>query len=281
MKKAEKALKSLIFILVLALLAIVLSQSRLLKKDRLAEVEIIQPSPAIPTHTAAPFPEPSIKPASLVPAGEPEVTYHLDGFTADDIYGYFAEVVLSSEYSDGTGDTSVVQKWQHPITYSIDGSPTEEDRLLIEKFTAELSAVYGFPGMWEVDKSIALVQITFCPLDELNERMGEAVNGEAADGAAQWWYDNTTNEIIREEICIRSDVSQEVRNSVILEEIVNGLGLGNDTDSRRDSVIYSGVSYPQELSDIDRLIIELLYNPAIRCGMSGEECRAVIEWMYR
>ena len=76
------------------------------------------------------------------------------------------------------------------------------------------------------------------------------------------------------------DLDQEVRNSVILEEIFNGLGPVQDTDLREDSIAYSGYSIPQELTEIDELILKLLYHPDIVCGMNAQECEAVIRQLY-
>jgi hypothetical protein len=75
-------------------------------------------------------------------------------------------------------------------------------------------------------------------------------------------------------------LSQELRNSVILEEVYNGLGPIQDTVLRPDSVIYSDFSQPQELSQIDELLMELLYHPDIKCGMDAAECETVIRSLY-
>ena len=71
-----------------------------------------------------------------------------------------------------------------------------------------------------------------------------------------------------------------MRNSVILEEIYNGLGPVQDTDLRPDSLIYSAYSTPQELTEIDELILKLLYHPDMVCGMNAQECEAVIRQLY-
>ena len=76
------------------------------------------------------------------------------------------------------------------------------------------------------------------------------------------------------------EFDQEVRNSVILEEIYNGLGPVQDTDLRQDSLIYSGYSIPQELTEIDELLLKLLYHPDMKCGMNAAECEAVIRNLY-
>ena len=88
------------------------------------------------------------------------------------------------------------------------------------------------------------------------------------------------NQIYDAIICCRTDLNQVVRNSVILEEIYNGLGPVQDTVLREDSIIYSYYSEPQSLTEVDELILKLLYHPDIVCGMDATDCEAVIRQLY-
>ena len=108
------------------------------------------------------------------------------------------------------------------------------------------------------------------------EMMGHEVNN--LDGAVTFWY---TDDIINSAvICYRTDLDQYLRNSVILEEIYNGLGLIQDTSLRKDSIIYAEFSQPQELTKIDELLLKLLYSEEIKTGMSAKECEEVIRQLY-
>ena len=98
------------------------------------------------------------------------------------------------------------------------------------------------------------------------------------DGAVTFWY--TDDKIYNCTICVRTDIGQYVRNSVIMEEVYNGLGPIQDTSLREDSLIYSGYSEPQELTEIDKLILKLLYHPELNSGMNAEACEAVIRKIY-
>ena len=106
--------------------------------------------------------------------------------------------------------------------------------------------------------------------------MGPEVNN--LDGAVTFWY---TDDIVHNGIiCYRTDLDQYLRNSVIIEEIYNGLGLIQDTSLREDSIIYSEFSTPQELTKIDELLLKILYSEEIKTGMSAEECEEVIRQLY-
>ena len=113
----------------------------------------------------------------------------------------------------------------------------------------------------------------------LMEEMGSYVNGDSSDGIVHFWY-NGNNEMYDEDIGIRNDVDQYLRNSVILEEIYNGLGPVQDTTLRSDSIIYQQYATPQELTDVDLLLLQLLYHPSVECGMNAEQCEAVIRELY-
>ncbi len=199
---------------------------------------------------------------------------YVPGLDVEDVINYFNEVCLDGEiiYS---GDPSFVQKWVSPIKYSLNGEMTEEDRMFLNKFCDYLNTIEGFPGISYSANDFNL-QIFFCNQDDMMDLMGEDLARN--DGAVTFWYDN--NMIHDGIICYRTDIEQLVRNSVIIEEIYNVLGPIQDTLLRHDSIIYSGYSTPQWLTEIDELILKILYNPKIKCGMNSEECGRVIRELY-
>ena len=202
--------------------------------------------------------------------------FYIDGLDVDDVIAYFNEVCLDAEFVN-SGDARVLQKWVQPIYYHINGTPTDEDLATLDKLTGWLNTIDGFPGIFEANNELnANLQIHFCSESELLSLMGD--NFINSDGAVTFWYNN--NEIHHEIICYRADIDQTVRNSVILEEIYNGLGPIQDTSLRQDSIIFSGYSEPQELTPTDELILKLLYNPLLQCGMNEEECAVIIRQLY-
>ena len=126
------------------------------------------------------------------------------------------------------------------------------------------------------DLGAANLKLYFCDNQQLQNIMGPGFEG--LDGAVTYWYDN--NRIYDATICIRTDLNQHLRNSVIQEEFYNGLGPINDTYLRSDSIIYANFSEPQELTAADELILKLLYAPEIQCGMTPEQCAEIIRSIY-
>lgn len=213
---------------------------------------------------------------------EPEIHSDLydERYSVEDVITYFKEVVLDVEYSDGTGDSTVVQKWVVPLRYEITGEATQRDLEVLEEFCNELNQIEGFPGISKASEdSVGNVFLGFYGYDDFHATMDEVINYEEADGAVQFWYGTDTNDIYEMTIGYRTDVEQQVRNSVLIEEIINGIGV-TDTKLREDSIVYQGYSEIQELSDVDWLILKLLYHPEIQCGMQAAECESVIRKIY-
>ena len=213
----------------------------------------------------------------------PEVTdpvhsaLYIPGVSVEDVITYFNEVSLDAEFSD-SGNPTVLQKWVNPIRFIIEGDCSETDYAVLTAFVQWLNTIEGFPGISETqDWGAANLKIHFCGSSEFIDLMGDNFSG--CDGGVTFWYDGA-NQIYDATIGYVTDIDQEVRNSVILEEIYNGLGPVQDTSLREDSIIYAGYSFPQELTEIDELILKLLYHPDMKCGMNATECEAVIRNLY-
>jgi len=206
--------------------------------------------------------------------------YYLEGYTVEQVMEYFDEAVLDTEFFTGDGDYTVVQKWVEPIRYRIIGEPTEKDLEVLEGLFVELNEVEGFPGISQAEEAeSANLTLGFYGYDEFYEEFGEFVHYEPSDGAVQYWYWTDTNDIYEGRVGYRTDIDQYVRNSVLLEEIYNGLGT-DDTVLREDSISWQYYNEVQEWTEMDWLIIRLMYHPDIKCGMNKEECNQVIKNLY-
>ena len=202
--------------------------------------------------------------------------FYIPGVSVEDVILYFNEVAFGAEIIN-SGDPYRLQKWNETIYYFVNGDCTEEDAEILLKFNNWLNTIEGFPGIYETkDFAKTNLNIYFCDKETMLAIMGLEVNN--FDGAVTFWY---TDDIInRATICYRTDLDQYLRNSVIIEEIYNGLGLIQDTSIREDSIIYSEFSMPQELSKIDELLLRLLYSEEIKTGMNAKECEEVIRQLY-
>ena len=231
-------------------------------------------------------PSPSISDTSISAAStsppEPEPTtpehseLYIPGISVEDVILYFNEVCLDAEIIY-TGDPSRLQKWDSPIYFMLHGQYTNEDLATLSAFTDWLNSIHGFPGIFQTQNpDQASLHIHFCSQQEMLNLMGDHFSG--LDGAVTFWYADDV--IYNAIICCRTDLDQFLRNSVILEELYNGLGPIQDTNLRSDSIIYAEFSEPQTLTEVDQLLLKLLYHPRLECGMDAEACEAVIRQLY-
>lgn len=230
------------------------------------------------TTTTLPVPETTGK--ETEPTAPAHSELYLPEYTAQQILEYFEEVVLHVEYANGTGNTALVQKWKEPILYRIYGNATQEDLAVLEDLFVQLNAVPGFPGIHAAgEDEVADLTLGFMTPEELRSAFSSILNGEEAYGATQFWYYTATNEIYMADIGYRTDIDQLTRNSILIEEVINTLGI-TDTVLRTDSIVYQYSDENLTLSDIDWVILKLLYDPGIQCGMDYDSCSEIIQQLY-
>ncbi|MBR4888437.1 MAG: DUF2927 domain-containing protein [Clostridia bacterium] len=224
-------------------------------------------------------PETSLESSETPVSSEEHSTLYIPGLSVEDVILYFNEVCLDAEYVN-TGDATLVQKWTGPICYELYGDYTAADADLVKALAGILNEIEGFPGMYQSSgEDYPVLRISFYTAEDLMAQMGSVVNYETVDGAVEYWYDGE-NQIYDARIGIRCDIDQYLRNSVILEEIYNGLGPIQDTWQREDSIAYAGYSEPQWPTEVDLLILKLLYHPDMLCGMDAAACEDVIRSLY-
>ena len=205
---------------------------------------------------------------------------YLPGYSVEEVLRSFNEVVLDAEYATGEGNTSLVQRWDERIYYSVEGSPTEDDLIILRTLFGQLNEIEGFPGIVEATNDLDTnLYIYFEDREAFDMRFRDFLQGEYANGATQYWYYTDTNNIYVASIGYCTDMPADVRESVLLEEVINCLGL-SDSQFREDSIVYQYGDNATELSEMDWLILKLMYHPQIRCGMDVTECERVIRELY-
>lgn len=79
---------------------------------------------------------------------------------------------------------------------------------------------------------------------------------------------------------IRAEHPDLLRLSCIHEEVAQGLGLANDSPSARPSIFNDDEEFAL-LTTQDEMMLRILYNPALRPGMTEAEARPIIETLAR
>ncbi len=200
---------------------------------------------------------------------------YIEGLDVEDVITYFAEVCLDTEYGDKEGG-SLIRKWVNPIYYNVYGEPTARDMYVLNSFVNELNGISGFPGMYPVEMAADL-SIYFYGEQAFVDLMGSDFAGNW--GGVTFWYDGLS-QIYSETISIRTDIPQDARDSIIAEELYNGVGPVQDTSLRGDSLICEWSNENYEMTAIDELILKLLYHPSICPGMNYNQCETIIKELY-
>lgn len=194
-------------------------------------------------------------------------------YSNSEIIDYFCDVVFSSELD---GYVGYACKWTSPIKYRIYGERSDEDIALFGELVEYLNGVEGFPGMSEAETpDEANFEIYYTTEAAMPGLFNNYIEGSW--GMATFWWQKDTHEIVKARSAIVCDVTdQYAKNTVMLEEITQAMGLGNDSLVYPDSLYYQNWSQPQKMPYIDRCIFELLYNPGVPVGATEETAREIL-----
>ena len=149
------------------------------------------------------------------PAASVHSPLYIEDVSVEEVITYFNEVCLDSEFVN-SGDPSYVQKWVGPIYYTLEGDYTDADIAALYALEQWLNGVEGFPGISQTeDPTERNLRICFCSQQDMVSILGP--NFESMDGGVTFWYED--NAIYDAIICIRTDLDQTLRNSVILRNL--------------------------------------------------------------
>lgn len=199
---------------------------------------------------------------SLAPAAQAEVFAPKD---AADALQTALDLCRTCAFAAEFGGAHPLLRWEEPIRIHISGSPTQADRDAVDAFLLQLACrVPTMPNVTVVDnRANANMFIWYGPLDELSQHVTNYPEGNW--GAFTYWY--RSYRMVKAEIGIASDVTeQRDRNHLVMEELVGALGLTNDHDVFSDSIVYQPWTTTQELSEVDWLMLNMIYHPDVSPG---------------
>jgi hypothetical protein len=180
-------------------------------------------------------------------------------YTAE-VLNYFYEVALHSEVP--TNKLSSVQKWQNDIYLFINGDTLEGDRLLVRNVINQLNVLKLPITFYETSQANkANFFITFEPLKKKLQR----VTGTGTIYAAKGVIFHAKVKIFYDSI---EAVTKKERFDTIFEETTQCLGLPGDSYAYPESMFYQDINYIQRLTELDKQLLQLLYEPAIVANYS-------------
>jgi|GEM_PF-2028196 len=181
------------------------------------------------------------------------------------VLAYFSEIAFADE---GEGAIGAARKWIKPIYYEIYGTADEVDVAVIRWVSEYLNGISGFPGMFTATATNkANVKFYFGNLTFVQNALG--ITDNTVQSCTRIFYNSDDYRIQLSKVGIITDTtSRETRNSLILEEVLQMLGLNQNSLNYPQSLFYKANALPQVPDELDLAVVRLLYSPVIKSGMN-------------
>jgi hypothetical protein len=231
-----------------------------------------------------------------------------DGGGVDTPYGVrevvdnFLQIALYTEYADRGGrlvaqpTASRLQRWERPVRVGVVFGPSlsperqARDRQMLGAYVQRLARVTGHPiAMGEGPGNFTVLILSETERRNYAGELSRLMPGlsvattRAILNMAPTDYclvaassDDTTGTYGRALAVIRAEHPDLLRLSCIHEELAQGLGLANDSPRARPSIFNDDEEFAL-LTDMDEILLSILYDRRLRPGMSEAEARPIVE----
>lgn len=182
-------------------------------------------------------------------------------------------------------DDGFVKKWAEPIHIYVDYEDEPNPAVLdtLDRVVMQLNSLKLLPEIsYSMDEKDAYnIHLLLAPLDVLTFSMPDAPPGNWGFFNYWWKGGDDLYEINGANVGVASDVNQEVHMVHLLqEELIQALGLINDSYAYRDSIYCQEWGHIQAPSEIDWLLIEMHYRPEITPGMPMDQALDILRGLY-
>lgn len=202
--------------------------------------------------------------------------------TIDKLVATFDDVVFGAEI-DATMRARVVAKWQDTMRIRVVGAPKPHhiDYLRAHlKLIARLTGLeFGTLGEDEGEKEN--VTIVFVPANRMSKIAVDTVDPglirKLAGSRSCYFlsFRDPPTTIIRSIIVVNNERTSRAINHCLLEEVLQSLGLPNDTNLIRPS-LFSDLDNIIEMSRSDEILVRALYDPRLVPGTPRTEALRVV-----
>jgi len=224
-------------------------------------------------------------------------------FSAADLARNFERIALFSEYTQMGGryvaqqSRAQLRRWEKPVRIELHFGPSvldavkEADRRRIEAYVRRLRRAAGHPI--DVVASNGNFHVFVASIDE-QRKLGPQIMAAEPGLSRQTVRDITSlnrntycavyassssdqpNAYVSAIALVRSEHPNLFRQSCYQEEIVQGLGLANDSPQVRPSIFNDDEEFAL-LTRHDELLLKILYDRRLRVGMTAEEARPIVQ----
>lgn len=198
------------------------------------------------------------------------------GYTRMQTYRYFKEIALMDE---GMNYKDVVRKWVTPIRFYVDGEPDELIEEVLGNLLEKLNTVEGFPGITRVyNKEEANLIGCFYNDEDFLEYAHSGIHRASKSVYGMTHVETNENDYTIQSAIfyVRNSLEDVRRCHVTSEELIQSLGLENDSYAYQDSLFYQLYNEVQGPNELDWTVFRILYHPLIQPGMNFNQCLPVL-----
>jgi len=195
----------------------------------------------------------------------------------------FGRTVFGGEYA--SWNSRAVKKFTGPVRFYVEDRSGLGRRAEAERFIRTLpQAIAGLEATLVDDPRRANFRVLIIRRGEYRQVVAREVFGrprsDFAPGKCLVRLVTGTRGIIRSDAVLVADEGEFLFRRCLVEETLQGLGPVNDDETLADSV-FNDASRHSNFTRHDRHILNMLYDPRVRAGMSREEAEAVLPLVVR
>ena len=203
----------------------------------------------------------------------------------------FDDVVFGSELSPKTR-SKVIAKWQGPIGIEIQGRVTKRHAQFLETHLRTLADLTGL-RFHQLKKNKATSEIGMQKISFVFVRRAEMgaikipgvdpliIKRLALEGGCYFLsFKKPPERIVLSIVVVNVERNIRNLNACLLEELVQSLGLPNDTNIMRPSV-FSDRNRLTKLSPSDRALVLALYDPRMKAGLARDKAVSLAQALFR
>ncbi|MBB3951955.1 DUF2927 domain-containing protein [Aureimonas jatrophae] len=195
----------------------------------------------------------------------------------------FETVVFGAEYTGAFSDSSYVKKFVRPVRVAIEARASSDRSAAVRAFVRQMG------------RSIRGLDIAMAARGEPGNFTVHVVDRAAYGETVRRIYGNPLMEtpgncivrtlygrdgITRSDAVLVSDEGDALFRRCLVEELLQGLGPLNDNSDAADSV-FNDTSRLTSFTPYDRLILNMLYDPRLRPGLSQTEAAPLLPAIQR
>jgi hypothetical protein len=195
----------------------------------------------------------------------------------------FGRTVFGGEYA--SWNSRAVKKFTGPVRFYVEDRSGLGRRAEAERFIRTLpQAIAGLEASIVDDPRSANFRVLIIRRGDYRQAVAREVFGrprsDFAPGKCLVRLVTGTRGIIRSDAVLVADEGEFLFRRCLVEETLQGLGPVNDDETLSDS-IFNDASRHATFTSHDRYILNMLYDPRIRAGMSRAEADAMLPFVVR